>query len=148
MASKLPLEFLKGKRDFSPLLVHLTKDVEDYGISAKDILAEILTRKILLAANHYCLFDTDLERPENSLIKEKFSCITPDNSHYLLFVGLTLKHKLLVHRMPEHNLFLQSIRQKYLVHIVPDVSLPSRILNFGSGYSLAVLEWIGTTDIL
>lgn len=75
MASKLPLEFLKGKRDFSPLLVHLTKDDEGEGISAKDILAEILTRKILLAASHYCLFDTDLEKPENSLIKEKFKVV-------------------------------------------------------------------------
>jgi hypothetical protein len=75
MAKKLPVEFLRRKRDFSPLLVHLTKDVESKGLSAKDVLIKMLTEKKLLASNHYCLFDSDLKKPKNSSIREKFKVV-------------------------------------------------------------------------
>jgi hypothetical protein len=57
-------EFFAKKTDFSPLLVHLTKDDFDYEgefvIPAKDVLDTILSEKRLRAFNHFCLFSTNL----------------------------------------------------------------------------------------
>lgn len=74
MIHKLPSEFLKRKRDFSPLLVHLTKDADGNGPPAEDILEIILQEKILRAYNHYCLFESNLEKADIS-VKEKFKVV-------------------------------------------------------------------------
>ena len=53
-------KFLDKKQDFSPLLVHLTKDDFDYEgefiIPAKDVLNTILSEETVKAYNHFCLF--------------------------------------------------------------------------------------------
>ncbi|MBA7678326.1 hypothetical protein ES703_86599 [subsurface metagenome] len=71
-------EFLDKKRDYSPLLVHLTKDdvlADGEVIPARDILDTILSEKKLKAFNHFCLFDSDLEKPQNISLKDKFKVV-------------------------------------------------------------------------
>lgn len=57
-------EFLDKKRDFSPLLVHLTRDgIDEMGnpyVPAKEVLRCILDEKILRAYNYYCIFQDKL----------------------------------------------------------------------------------------
>mgnify|MGYP001062315342 CR=1 FL=1 len=63
-------EFLDEKRDYSPLLVHLTRDgIDAFGdpcVSAKEVLECILDEKTLKAFNYYCLFNSDLESQSSS----------------------------------------------------------------------------------
>ena len=72
-------EFLDKKRDFSPLLVHLTKDDFDYDgefvISAKDVLDTILSEQTLRAFNHFCLFSPNLTESQNISLQDKFKVV-------------------------------------------------------------------------
>ena len=68
-------EFLDEKRDFSPLLVHLTKDDDANMMYAKDALDMILDQKTLKAFNHFCLFDSDLEKLRDVSLREKFKVV-------------------------------------------------------------------------
>ena len=70
-------EFLDKKRDFSPFLVHLTKNDppdEFSPLSAKDNLDLILHEKTLRAYNHFCLFSPALNN-ENNDIRDKFKVV-------------------------------------------------------------------------
>ncbi len=65
-------EFLNKKRDYSPLLVHLTKaadeistDGEEIHIPAYTVLEWILKEKTLIAFHYFCLFNSDLDSPNN-----------------------------------------------------------------------------------
>jgi len=53
-------EFLARKQDFSPYLVHLTKDgIDELGnpfVSANEVLDCILDEQTLKAVNHFCYF--------------------------------------------------------------------------------------------
>lgn len=64
-------EFLDKKRDYSPFLVHLTKDVGALNkgayTSARYVLNTILSEKTLKVFNYYCLFNSDLESQNTSL---------------------------------------------------------------------------------
>ena len=64
-------EFLDKKQDYSPLLVHLTRDGMDetgnVSVCAKDVLDCILHEQTLRAFNYYCLFKSDLEQQSSSL---------------------------------------------------------------------------------
>lgn len=80
----LAYDFLDKKRDYSPLLVHLTKDTYDKNgktsMSAKEVLEHILEGKILRAYNYYCLFTkgaSGLDN-QNSSIQDLFkvTCFT------------------------------------------------------------------------
>lgn len=68
-------EFLEKKRDFSPFLVHLTKDDDDNMMYAKDALDMILNQKTLKAFNHFCLFSTNLEKSRNISLQDKFKVV-------------------------------------------------------------------------
>ena len=72
-------EFFAKKRDFSPLLVHLTKDDFDYegefAIPAKDVLDSILSEKTLRAFNHFCLFSTNLAESQDISLQDKFKVV-------------------------------------------------------------------------
>lgn len=69
-------EFLDRKRDFSPLLVHLTRD--DDMFAAKDVLVQILDQKTLRAYNHFCLFSPSLKGSDAASLADKFkvTCFT------------------------------------------------------------------------
>ncbi len=70
-------EFLDKKRDYSPLLVHLTKDkVGENGnsIPAMQVLDSILSEKKLRAFNPYCIFNSKLQNLESKLCK-KFNVV-------------------------------------------------------------------------
>lgn len=71
-------EFLDNKRDYSPFLVHLTRDgVDESGIPcvpAKEVLDCILAERTLRAYNTYCLFNKDLESQTDSL-RDKFKVV-------------------------------------------------------------------------
>jgi len=69
------IEFYRRKRDFSQLLVHLTKDGKSGGKSAKEILEKILNEQKLVAANYYCLFDDDLDIPNNASLRGSFKVV-------------------------------------------------------------------------
>jgi len=75
-------EFLDKKRDYSPFLVHLTKDYTDEAVNifmpAKEVLEQILDDKTLLAVNYkYCYFGPNLESRSSSLQnKFKVVCFT------------------------------------------------------------------------
>ena len=73
-----PEEFFDRKRDFSQLLVHLTKDDDAYGISAKDVLDVILSERTLKACNHFCLFSPNLKNSQNISLQDEFrvACFT------------------------------------------------------------------------
>jgi hypothetical protein len=78
-------EFLDEKKDYSPFLVHLTKDGE---FPAKDVLDTILSEKTLKAFKHFCLFSPNLKK-QSSELQDKFRVVcfteTPiDQIHVLL----------------------------------------------------------------
>ena len=75
MVESSAIEFFKRKRDFSPFLVHLTKDNTHSRLPANEILEKILNEQTLVAANHYCLFDSDLKKSKNASIKDKFKVV-------------------------------------------------------------------------
>ena len=66
-------EFLSSKRDFSPLLVHLTR--EDEMFYAKDVLAQILTQKTLRAYNHFCLFSPSIKESGATGLADRFKVV-------------------------------------------------------------------------
>lgn len=77
-------KLLDEKRDYSPFLVHLTKDSYDYAadgekfiIPAKDVLDCILNDQELKAFSYFCLFNGNLDS-QNSNIKDLFkvTCFT------------------------------------------------------------------------
>lgn len=70
-------QFLDKKRDFSPLLVHLTRDRTDENgetISAFAVLEKILAENKLKAFNPYCIFNSRLTDKESNL-RDKFSVV-------------------------------------------------------------------------
>lgn len=80
MVEQLSLEeFLDKKRDYSPLLVHLTRDgFNNLGneiVSARKILDDfILSDKKLIAYNHYCLFKDKVDSLDDTN-KNKFKVV-------------------------------------------------------------------------
>lgn len=69
-------EFLDGKRDYSPFLVHLTKDSYEFStdgekfiMPAKDNLESILEQKELQAINHLFPYSPNLKSQNASIIK-------------------------------------------------------------------------------
>jgi len=70
-------EFFKRKRDFSPFLVHLTKDKGQGNrvVKARMILKQILEQCMLKASNYYCLFNADLDEPDNASLRDKFKVV-------------------------------------------------------------------------
>ncbi len=66
-------EFLDKKRDFSPLLVHLTR--ANNGLTAKDVITRILDQKKLIAYNHYCLFSPSLKNSNDASLQNKFNVV-------------------------------------------------------------------------
>ena len=93
-------EFLERKKDFSPFLVHPTREDEEY--YAKDVLKYILNENTLRAYNHFCYFSpalNDKENPESPLLLNKFRVVcfteTPiDQIDVLLYKVKTRKFKL------------------------------------------------------
>lgn len=75
---KTRADFLDKKRDYSPFLVHLTRNgVDEFGdpcVEAKDVLEVILDEKILRAYNHYCLFDNKIKSLDDAA-KNKFKVV-------------------------------------------------------------------------
>jgi hypothetical protein len=70
-------EFLGKKRDFSPLLVHLTRDRTDENgesILAFEVLQRILSENELKAFNPYCIFNSKL-RNMGSNLRDKFNVV-------------------------------------------------------------------------
>lgn len=87
-------EFLDKKQDYSPFLVHLTKDDESVWeenktiMPANGVLEAILDEKTLKAFNHFCLFSPNL-KDQNTDLQDKFRVVcfteTPiDQIHILL----------------------------------------------------------------
>ena len=83
-------EFLSKKKDYSPLLVHLTREGEINGVemTARDRLNSILSDKALKAFNYkYCLFGPSLDSQSSSL-QDKFKVVcfteTPIDQIYVL----------------------------------------------------------------
>lgn len=70
-------ELLDKKRDYSPLLVHLTKDdrYDESIISAKDVLDTILSEKTLKAFNHFCLFSPNLKESQDVSLEDEFKVV-------------------------------------------------------------------------
>lgn len=66
-------ELLDKKRDFSQLLVHLTRDDEFQ--SAKEVLETILDEQTLRAYNHFCLFSPNLKELEDTALQEQFKVV-------------------------------------------------------------------------
>ena len=64
-------EFLDKKRDYSPLVVHLTRNgIDETGnlcVSAKDVLEAILDERMLRAYNYFCIFKEGIQNLEDSL---------------------------------------------------------------------------------
>jgi len=74
MTAPIPLEeFLNKKRDFSPLLVHLTRENEMF--YAKDVLEQILSEKTLRAYRHFCLFSPSLKDSNDVSLEDKFKVV-------------------------------------------------------------------------
>jgi hypothetical protein len=67
-------EFLYNKRDYSHLLVHLTKRSNEE-FSAKEILSFILDEHILRAYNAWCIWNKDLNESNNAVLREKFKVV-------------------------------------------------------------------------
>jgi hypothetical protein len=89
MTEPKPLdEFLDEKKDYSPFLVHLTKDDE---FPAKVVLDAILSEKKLKAFNHFCLFSPNL-RKQNAALQDKFRAVcfteTPIEQIHVLLTEL------------------------------------------------------------
>lgn len=72
-------DFLEKKRDFSPYLVHLTKDgLDEFGelcVPAKDVLDYILGESTLKAFSHFCLFSPNLDNLQNAFLGDKFKVV-------------------------------------------------------------------------
>ena len=72
-------EFLNKKRDFSPLLVHLTKadHLPEWGatLHAGDVLKEILREQRLKACNHFCLFSPSLRSSDDTALADRFKVV-------------------------------------------------------------------------
>jgi hypothetical protein len=66
-------EFLEKKHDFSPFLVHLTRDSDE--VPARDVLKTILDENTLRAYNHFCYFSTALKKSENVPLESKFRVV-------------------------------------------------------------------------
>lgn len=66
-------EFLDKKRDFSHLLVHLTRSDESF--PAKEILHTILSEQTLRAYNAFFIYKNDLERPESNSLRKNFKVV-------------------------------------------------------------------------
>ena len=79
MKAKEPIyreQFLDEKRDYSDLLVHLTRESEER--SAKEILMTILDERTLRAFNHFCIFDKNLKSTSCDILntyKSKFNVV-------------------------------------------------------------------------
>ena len=68
-------EFLDKKRDYSPLLVHLTR--KDGLYTAKEVLECILDEHTLRAYSYYCLFQEEINSLEDTIKNEfKIVCFT------------------------------------------------------------------------
>jgi hypothetical protein len=65
-------EFLDKKRDFSHLLVHLTRS--DESSSAKEVLECILNEQTLRAYNYYCIFQDKIKSLDN-VLQSKFRVV-------------------------------------------------------------------------
>lgn len=79
MYGRLPAEFLKRKRDFSPLLVHLTRDNHPDSKEpqkAKEVLERILLQRKLRAFSPYCLFNSEIEADKQLKDMFKVVCFT------------------------------------------------------------------------
>ena len=66
-------EFLNNKRDYSHLLVHLTRS--DRGIPASNVLCNILNTHTLKAHNPFCAWNKGLNEPGNAHLRKKFSVV-------------------------------------------------------------------------
>ena len=69
---KAKAEFLDKKRDYSPLLVHLTR--ENPAFSVEEVLETILVENTLRACNYYCLFDDKIDTLDDAT-KDKFKVV-------------------------------------------------------------------------
>ena len=73
-------EFLDKKQDYSPFLVHLTKDSPDIfgggSVPAKDVFDAIMRERKLKAFNYHCLFGKDLDnRKGTQHIVDRFKVV-------------------------------------------------------------------------
>jgi len=66
-------EFLDKKRDYSPLLVHLTRAYLLY--TAKEALQYILDEKTLKACDYFCIFQDDIKKSLDNTINNKFKVV-------------------------------------------------------------------------
>ena len=95
-------EFLDKKRDYSPFLVHLTKDdlysIPDGGnevMPARDVLDTILSQQKLKAFNHFFPYSPNL-KSQNTPVIEKFNvvCFTETPIHQMsVLLDKTIKKK-------------------------------------------------------
>ena len=77
-------KLLDEKHDYSPFLVHLTKDSYEYDsnnekftVPAKDVLECILNEQELRAISYFCLFKQDLDSQNNNIQNLfKVTCFT------------------------------------------------------------------------
>jgi hypothetical protein len=72
-------EFLNKKRDYSPFLVHLTKDCKDEQSNslkpARDVLSLILNCKSLRAFNHFCYFSPSIAASNDNKLQDRFKVV-------------------------------------------------------------------------
>jgi hypothetical protein len=66
-------ELLDKKRDFSQLLVHLTRD--DELMTAKEVLEVILDEKTLRAYNYFCVFKPNLKESGDTTLQDQFKVV-------------------------------------------------------------------------
>lgn len=66
-------KFLYEKRDYSHLLVHLTRSAET--LSAKDVLGCILDDCLLKAYHAWCIWYKEINRGDNAFLWEKFKVV-------------------------------------------------------------------------
>jgi hypothetical protein len=74
-------DFLDKKRDYSPFLVHLTRDGLDVcgepAVPARFVLDWILDERILKAYDHFCLFDSKIQSSDDTTKNRfKVTCFT------------------------------------------------------------------------
>jgi len=79
MNKLLKEELLDKKQDYSPFLVHLTRDgideLGDIAVPAKDVLTQILDENTLRAYNYtYCYFGPNLKQ-QSSPLQDKFKVV-------------------------------------------------------------------------
>jgi len=96
MNKLLKEELLDKKQDYSPFLVHLTRDgideLGDIAVPAKDVLTQILDENTLRAYNYtYCYFGPNLKQQSSSL-QDKFKVVcfteTPLDQIYVLLADV------------------------------------------------------------